>query len=86
MRSVILLKGVAAYLGTGAPRFTHEQIKEACLHYDAFDANNFAFHLKNLSSEISGTKESGYTLTPRGLVAAGKMVKEIIKGSKTSTE
>ena len=86
MRSVFLLKGVAAYLGTGAPRFTHEQIKEACLHYDAFDANNFAFHLKNLSSEISGTKESGYTLTPRGLVACGKMVKEIIKGSKTSTE
>src|SRR5437899_12583099 len=32
MRSVFLLKGVAAYLAGGAPRFSHEQVKEPCLH------------------------------------------------------
>ena len=35
MRSVFLLDGIAAYLGTGVPRFTHEQVKEACVHYGA---------------------------------------------------
>ena len=28
MRDVILLKGVASYLGSGAARVTHQQIKE----------------------------------------------------------
>ena len=83
MRSVFLLKGVAAYLGTGAARFTQEQIKEACLHYDAFDAANFAFHLKSLSSEVSGNKETGYTLTPRGLANATELVKTITQPDNT---
>lgn len=77
MRSVFLLKGVAAYLGTGAARFTHEQMKEACLHYDAFDAGNFAVHLKSFSGEVTGTKDTGYTLTPRGIANATEMVKTI---------
>jgi hypothetical protein len=79
MRSVFLLKGVAAYLGTGAARFTHEQMREACLHYDAFDAGNFAVHLKSISSEVTGTKDTGYTLTPRGLANATELVKSIIQ-------
>jgi hypothetical protein len=77
MRSVFLLKGAAAYLGTGAARVTHEQIKEACLHYDAFDVANFAVNLRSLSGEVSGTKEAGYTLTPRGLASATEMVKAL---------
>jgi hypothetical protein len=80
MRSVFLLKGVAAYLGTGAARFTHEQMKEACLHYDAFDAGNFATNFKGLASEVSGSKDSGYALTARGLASATEMVKTMTEG------
>jgi hypothetical protein len=81
MHSVFLLKGVAAYLGTGAARFSHEQMKEACLHYDAFDAANFALNFKSLSSEVSGNKDAGYSLTARGLANATEMVKTITAGS-----
>jgi hypothetical protein len=84
MHSVFLLKGIAAYLGTGAARFTHEQMKETCLHYDAFDAANFAVYLKNLSSEVSGSKGTGYTLTSRGLTNATEMVKTITQPGKVS--
>lgn len=80
MRSVFLLKGVAAYLGSGAARFTHEQMKEACLHYDAFDAANFAVNFKSLASEVSGSKDSGYALTARGLANATEMVKSMTEG------
>jgi hypothetical protein len=83
MRNVFLLKGVAAYLGTGAARFTHEQVKEACLHYDAFDYANFASHIKDLSSEVSGSKDAGYVLTARGLAAATKLVKEMAGSDKS---
>jgi hypothetical protein len=82
MYNVFLLKGVAAYLGTGAARFTHEEVKEACLHYDAFDAANFATHVKDFTAEISGSKETGYSLNARGMAAATKLVKSIIESDK----
>lgn len=78
MRNVFLLKGIAAYLGTGSPRFTHEQAKEACFHYDAYDASNFATHLKNMGADVSGSKESGYTLTARGLAEGTTLVKNML--------
>ena len=81
MHSVFLLKGVAAYLGTGAARFTHEQLKEACLHYDAFDAANFAVNFKAFASEVSGSKSAGYTLTARGLASATEIVKSVTKSA-----
>lgn len=77
-RSVILLKGVAAYLGSGVPRVTYEQIKEACQHYGAFDSPNFAKYLKSMTSEVSGTKEGGFSLTARGLTEATEMVRGMI--------
>ena len=82
MYNVFLLKGVAAYLGAGAARFTHEEVKEACLHYDAFDAGNFATHVKDFTAEISGSKETGYSLNARGMAAATKLVKSIIESDK----
>lgn len=81
MHSALLLKGIASYLSTGVARVTHEQLKEACLHYDAFDTANFARYLKDFAAEVAGTKESGYTLTARGLTNAT----EIIKGLASAT-
>jgi hypothetical protein len=78
MHSVLLLKGIAAYLSTGVARVTHEQVKEACLHYDAFDTANFAAYLKSFSAEVAGTKESGYTLTARGLTNATEIIKSLV--------
>jgi hypothetical protein len=81
MRSVFLLEGVAAYLAGGAPRFTHEKVKEACLHYNAYDVSNFAANLRDLAAEVSGGKESGYTLTQRGLASATEIVKQLAGAS-----
>lgn len=84
MHSVFLLKGIATYLSSGAARFTHEQIKEACLHYDAFEATNFSKYVKSLASEVSGSRESGYTLTPRGLANATEIVKQMVESEKAT--
>jgi hypothetical protein len=83
MRSVILLKGVAAYLGAGVARVTYDQVKEACLHYGVFDNTNFSKYLKSMAAEVSGTKESGYTVTARGLTSATELVRELL-GLKVS--
>jgi hypothetical protein len=78
MHSVFLLKGIAAYLAAGAARFTHETAKETCLHYDAFDATNSAKIFKGFTSEVSGTRETGYTLNPRSLARATDLVKSMV--------
>jgi hypothetical protein len=79
MKNVLLLLGIATYLGTGTPRITDEQLREACQHYDAFDSANFASHLKKFGAEVGGNKENGYTLTSRGLVAATALIKGMTK-------
>jgi hypothetical protein len=84
LHSVLLLKGIAAYLGSGVARFTHQQLKEASLHYKAYDAPNFAAALKSFSADASGDKSTGYTLTPRGLASATDMVKALLKVGKTN--
>lgn len=78
-RSVSLLKGIATYLSSGAARMSHEQIKEACLLYDAYDPANHAAYLKSFASEVSGNKENGYVLTPRGLASAAAVIKDMLK-------
>jgi hypothetical protein len=78
MRSAFLLKGLAAYLGTGTARFSHEQIKETCLHYDAWDTGNFAVIYKSMAADVSGGKDTGYTLTAKGISEATNLVKSMI--------
>lgn len=77
MHSVILLRGIAAYLSSGVSRFTHAELKEASLHYDAYDVANAATYLKSFASEVSGSAKSGYTLTARGLASATELVKSL---------
>ncbi|MEA2239505.1 MAG: hypothetical protein QOC81_4229 [Thermoanaerobaculia bacterium] len=78
LHSVVLLTGVASYLSSGAARMTDDKVREASRHYDAYDGANFATTLKSLGSEVTGTKEAGYTLTARGLTAATELVRQII--------
>ncbi|TGM99935.1 hypothetical protein [Leptospira yasudae] len=77
-KNIFLLKGIAAYLSSGSPRFNHENLKETLLHYDAFDLANFAKYLTSMASSIGGSKESGYQLTARGIAEATTLIKEMI--------
>lgn len=77
-KSVVLLKGIAAYLSTGAARMTDEQIKEACIHYDAFDSPNHAKYLKRMAAEVSGSKANGFVLTARGITSATEILNELL--------
>jgi len=76
--NVLLLKAVATYLGTGAPRVSHAQLKEASIHYDAYDNANNASYIKSFSAEVGGSKASGYTLTARGITTATELVKSML--------
>lgn len=81
MKNVALLVGAAAYLASGAARITDKKLREALRHYDAYDGPNFATYLKDLSADVTGTKENGYSLTPRGLAGSATLLKEMTKKS-----
>ncbi len=83
MLNVVLLKGIAAYLSTGVPRVKLAQLKDACKHYDAFDDNNFYSNLKAFVAEVSGSKETGYSLTARGFTEATATIKQMIEATKS---
>ncbi len=76
-REVILLKAAANYLSTGVPKVNHEVVKQTCEHYDAYDVTNFSKTIKSMAPELSGSKQSGYTLTARGLAAAADLIKQM---------
>jgi len=56
-------------------------MKEACLHYGAFDSPNHAKYIKGMASEVSGTEETGYQLRARGLTEATTLVKGLVKSA-----
>jgi hypothetical protein len=84
MYNVVLLKGAASYLSSGVARFTHEQARETCVHYDAYDRTNFANYFKSFAADVSGSKESGYTLTARGLTNATELIKRMAEEKKVN--
>lgn len=83
LRSVVLLKGIASYLSSGAARVDHKTLKEAALHYKADAGNNAATYMKEMAAEVGGSAASGYTLTSRGLTAATALVKELMKAASS---
>jgi hypothetical protein len=66
------LGGPSAWKEAGNTRFAH-----------VYDSPNFSKTLKEFAPEISGSKESGYTLTARGLANAAGVVKEMLGLNKT---
>ena len=78
VRSVALLLGIAGYLSSGVARVTDDKLREACGHYDAYDGTNFAKQLKAINAEVTGSKESGYTLSSRGLTTATELIKAMV--------
>lgn len=77
LHNVILLQGVASYLNSGAPRVDGEKLREAVDHYDADAGRNFAAYVKDWTSEFSGSRTSGFTLTTRGLNSAKELIKQM---------
>jgi hypothetical protein len=79
LHSVLLLKAIASYLSTGVPRVADQELREVAAHYDAKDDPNFAANLKGAEAYFTGNKQSGYTLTARGLTEAARILSADMK-------
>ena len=86
LKNVLLVKAMAGYLGNGAPRVTHEDLKTAAEQYDAYDGKNFATYMKSFSREVHGSKSTGYVLTAAGLTEARVLIEGMIAAAKATDE
>ncbi len=72
-----LLSGLKNLLQSGEPKINDEQARGLCRHNGCYDNANHSAYVKSLKSSVSGTKETGLTLTTPGLRAAAELVKQL---------
>src|SRR5262249_50114361 len=77
LKNVLLLQGIAAYLGSGVARVEWSKLKQSASHYDADVGGNFPTYMKKFSAEASGSVQTGYTLTSRGLSEAKELIEQM---------
>jgi hypothetical protein len=70
-----VLTGIGEYLKTGEAKFTDKAARESCKKMGCFGETNHSTYLKRPGNIMSGSKESGWTLTGPGLKAAAELVK-----------
>lgn len=75
--NVLLLQGVASYLGTGVAKIDHKSLKQATAHYGADPGGNLSSYMKDFAADVSGSYATGLTLTTRGLASATEIIKDM---------
>ena len=78
LRSLILLLGIASYLGTGVARTDYSKLKLAMQHYGIDPGKNMSTYLKDFAPESSGSVSGGFALTARGMNSATELIKEMV--------
>lgn len=70
-----MLTGVAEFLKTGDAKFTDKVARETCKKLGCYAETNHSTHMKKPGNVLSGSKESGWTITGPGMKAAAELVK-----------
>jgi hypothetical protein len=70
-----VLTGIAALLGTGEAKFDDKAGRASCDHFGCYQGSNHATIMKNKGNVLSGTKDSGWTVTGPGLKAGAALIK-----------
>lgn len=60
---------------TGDSKFTDKAARETCKKLGCYAETNHATHMKKPGNVLSGSKESGWTVTGPGMKAAAELIK-----------
>jgi hypothetical protein len=70
-----MLTGIAEFLKTGESKFTDKVARETCKKLGCYGETNHATYLKKPGNVLSGSKESGWTVTGPGMKTAAELIK-----------
>ena len=80
--AIYTLMGLGTFLQTGERLFQDDIAREVCSTHSAYDKSNHAVTMREMKSELTGDKGSGWTITMPGLKKGAAIVKEIIASGK----
>lgn len=75
-----VLTGLSRFLLTGESKFDDKLARSICVSTGCYDATNHATYMKAKGNYLSGSKESGWTITGPGLKHGAEVVKQIANG------
>lgn len=78
--ALYILFGLGTYLFTGEPKFSDSDARATCAKHSAYDPNNHSGTMAALKSELTGDKQSGWTITMPGLKKGAKIAKGLGAG------
>lgn len=81
-KNCYLLEGARCLLETDAPKFTDADAVGLCKSLGCHDSTNHAANRRGLGNIVTGTKDSGFTLTAPGLKAAAVLIKEMATSAR----
>jgi hypothetical protein len=74
-----VLQGLANFLVSGTPKFDDKSARALCMKSGCYSAANHAVYIKAVGNKLTGSKDSGWTLTSPGLKQGAELVKGLIK-------
>ncbi|WP_188929487.1 hypothetical protein [Puia dinghuensis] len=74
-----MLQGLASFLTSGIPKFDDKSARALCARYGCYSAANHSVYIKAVGNKLTGSKDSGWTLTSPGLKYAAELVKGLFK-------
>jgi hypothetical protein len=78
--AIYTLVGLGTFLKTGERTFQDDAAREVCNTHSAYDQANHAATMREMKSELTGNKKSGWTITMPGLKKGAEIVKKIVAG------
>lgn len=79
VRNAYILTGVSQFLRTGEQRFDDAPARELCERFAIYDSTNHSKYTKG-SSDFTGSRERGWSVTQPGLKAGAALIKMIANG------
>lgn len=74
-----ILQGLASFLTSGIAKFDDKAARALCTRYGCYSAANHAVYMKSMGNRLTGSKDTGWTLTSPGLKYGAELVKGLVK-------
>jgi hypothetical protein len=74
-----VIQGLANFLATGSAAFDDKSARALCKNLGCIDEPNHKAIVRKIGNKITGSKETGWTLTAPGLAHGGTIVKDAVK-------
>jgi hypothetical protein len=79
--SAYIIAGLSSFLSDGSGKVEDKDARSLCIKLGCYDSANHASIIKAMGNEMTGSKNTGWTLTAPGKKRAANLLKEMTKSN-----